>query len=262
LVLDSVSSPITRRVYDLGLDEFIAWYGKAPRTGGFTKATVTAWRVALEARKLGPISINVRITAVRRLAVEAADNGLLAPELAFGTARIKGVRSHGVRIGLAVAPPGAGAPERAGRPHEEGTPRQGHVRRAAGLQVAPIRTDEFDDEARADKGQPLVHRGFDREARPGTDDPYADVDEERDRRLDIGRGCDGGASVPARQMLKTYISSAGLQDIAPYDLRRTTAKLCRAAGGELAQIQLVLGHSSVQTTERYLGTKSGSDSCP
>src|SRR5271154_3762964 len=73
LVLDSVSSPITRRVYNLGLDEFIAWYGEAPRAGGFTKATVTAWRVALEARKLGPISINVRITAVRKLAVEAAD---------------------------------------------------------------------------------------------------------------------------------------------------------------------------------------------
>src|ERR1700690_397085 len=81
LVLDSVSSPITRRVYNLGLDEFITWFGQEPRPAGFTKATVTAWRVALETRKLGPISINVRITAVRKLAVEAADNGLLAPEL-------------------------------------------------------------------------------------------------------------------------------------------------------------------------------------
>jgi len=49
LVLDSVSSPITRRVYNLGLDEFIAWFTEAPRPAGFTKATVTAWRVALEA---------------------------------------------------------------------------------------------------------------------------------------------------------------------------------------------------------------------
>jgi integrase len=57
------------------------------------------------------------------------------------------------------------------------------------------------------------------------------------------------------QMLKTYVVEAGLPDIAPHDLRRTTAKLCRAAGGELEQIQLLLGHSSVQTTERYLGTK-------
>ena len=98
LVLDSVSSPITKRVYNLGLDEFFAWYGQEPRSG-FTKATVAAWRVALEARGLGAVSINVRITAVRKLAVEAADNGLLAPELANGITRVKGVASKGVRLG-------------------------------------------------------------------------------------------------------------------------------------------------------------------
>src|SRR5260370_25791034 len=81
LVLDSVSSPITRRVYNLGLDEFFEWYGREARPV-FTKATVAAWRVALQARGLGAVSINVRITAVRKLAVEAADNGLLAPALA------------------------------------------------------------------------------------------------------------------------------------------------------------------------------------
>jgi site-specific recombinase XerD len=57
------------------------------------------------------------------------------------------------------------------------------------------------------------------------------------------------------QMLQPYAAAAGVPQIAPHDLRRTTAKLCRAAGGELEQIQLLLGHSSVQTTERYLGTK-------
>src|SRR5260370_12122190 len=98
LVMDSVSSPITRRVYSLGLDEFFEWFGREPRSG-FNKATVSTWRVALEARGLGSISINVRITAVRKLAVEAADNGLLAPELAAGITRIKGVRSKGVRLG-------------------------------------------------------------------------------------------------------------------------------------------------------------------
>src|ERR1700756_2139019 len=66
LVLDSVSSPITRRVYNLGLDEFFEWYGREPRPG-FTKATVAAWRVAWEARGLGAVSINVRITTVRKL---------------------------------------------------------------------------------------------------------------------------------------------------------------------------------------------------
>jgi len=99
LVLDSVSSPITKRVYNLGLDEFFAWLSVQNPRPGSTKATVSAWRVALEARGLGAVSINVRITAVRKLAVEAADNGLLAPELANGITRVKGVASKGVRLG-------------------------------------------------------------------------------------------------------------------------------------------------------------------
>src|SRR5690348_18060774 len=98
LVLDSVSSPITRRVYNLALDEFIEWFGREPRPG-FTKASVNAWRGTLEARGLGSVSINVRITAIRKLAVEAADNGLLAPDLAAGITRVKGARAKGVRIG-------------------------------------------------------------------------------------------------------------------------------------------------------------------
>jgi site-specific recombinase XerD len=98
LVLDSVSSSITKRVYNLGLDEFFEWFGQEPRPS-FTKATVSAWRVALEGRGLGSVSINVRITAVRKLAAEAADNGLLAPELAAGIARVKSAKSMGVRTG-------------------------------------------------------------------------------------------------------------------------------------------------------------------
>ena len=82
-MLDSVSSPITKRVYNMALDEFMAWFQQAPRPG-FTKATVSAWRVSLEARGLGSSSIIIRMSAIRKLAAEAADNGLLAPELAAG----------------------------------------------------------------------------------------------------------------------------------------------------------------------------------
>ena len=57
------------------------------------------------------------------------------------------------------------------------------------------------------------------------------------------------------QVLRPYATAAGVPVIAPHDCRRTAAKLCRAADGELEQIQLLLGHASVQTTERYLGTK-------
>jgi integrase/recombinase XerD len=57
------------------------------------------------------------------------------------------------------------------------------------------------------------------------------------------------------QLIKPYADAAGVPRIASHDLRRTCAKLCRAGGGELEQIQLLLGHASVQTAERYLGTK-------
>jgi len=97
LVLDSVSSPITKRVYNMAMDEFLAWFQQAPRPG-FTKATVSGWRVSLEARGLGSSSIIVRMSAIRKLAAEAADNGLLAPELA-GISRVKSAKTQGIRTG-------------------------------------------------------------------------------------------------------------------------------------------------------------------
>jgi site-specific recombinase XerC len=98
LVLDSVSSPITKRVYNMALDEFVGWFQEAPRSG-FTKATVSAWRVSLEARGLGSSSIIIRMSAIRKLAAEAADNGLLAPELAAGISRVKSAKTQGIRTG-------------------------------------------------------------------------------------------------------------------------------------------------------------------
>src|ERR1700683_3844332 len=98
LVLDSVSSPITKRVYNMALNEFMAWFQQAPRPG-FTKATVSAWRVSLEERRLGSSSIIIRMSAIRKLAAEAGDNGLLAPELAQGISRVKSVKSTGIRVG-------------------------------------------------------------------------------------------------------------------------------------------------------------------
>ena len=57
------------------------------------------------------------------------------------------------------------------------------------------------------------------------------------------------------RLVVRYARETELGKLAPHDLRRTCAKLCRKAGGDLEQIQLVLGHASVQTTERYLGTE-------
>ena len=56
-------------------------------------------------------------------------------------------------------------------------------------------------------------------------------------------------------VVRAGCSKCGLENVAPHDLRRTCARLCHVSGGELEQIQFLLGHVSVQTTERYLGCK-------
>jgi site-specific recombinase XerD len=258
LVLDSVSSPITRRVYNLGLDEFFAWYGEEPRPG-FTKATVAAWRVALEARGLGAVSINVRITAVRKVAIEAADNGLLASELANGITRVKGIAAKGVRLGNWLSAKQAqtllntpdvsttkGLRDRAIlavllgcglRRSEVAALTFGHVQQRDGrgcildlvgkhgrVRTVPMPTwvkvamDAWTASAGVADGHVfrVVNRGGKAQA--------ADLNEK-----------------VVWQVLQGYAGKAGVPGIAPHDLRRTCAKLCRAAGGELEQIQLLLG---------------------
>jgi site-specific recombinase XerD len=56
-------------------------------------------------------------------------------------------------------------------------------------------------------------------------------------------------------IVKAAVGQAGIQHLAPHDLRRTCARLCHLAGGELEQIRFLLGHASIETTERYLGCK-------
>ena len=56
-------------------------------------------------------------------------------------------------------------------------------------------------------------------------------------------------------VVRAAAARAGIDKLAQHDLRRTCARLCHLAGGELDQIQFLLGHVSIQTTERYLGCK-------
>jgi len=86
LVLDGLSSRHTRRAYSQALDEFLIWFHDDP-SREFNKAAVQKYRAELETKGLAPASINVRLSAIRRLALEVADNGVMAPELAAGIAR-------------------------------------------------------------------------------------------------------------------------------------------------------------------------------
>src|SRR5271170_8011122 len=272
LVLDSVSSPITKRVYNLGLDEFFKWYEQEPRSG-FTKATVSAWRVSLEARRLGSVSINVRITAVRKLAVEAADNGLLAPELAAGIARVKGAKSKGVRVGnwlsvrqaqaLLNAPDVAtkkGLRDRAMLAVLLGCGLRRSEVAALTLKHIQMRASRWcivDLVGKHGRVRTIPMPTWVKSAIDAWTSAAGVMDGHLFRPVNRGdqvRGLRMSEKV-VWQLLQPYAVAAGLAGIAPHDLRRSCAKMCRAAGAEFEQIQLLLGHSSVQTTERYLGTK-------
>jgi integrase len=97
-VLNTLSSPNSRRNYRFATEQFITWYCSEPRLA-LNRAVVLRFRLHLEA--LGPAAgtINQRLAAVRRLAYEAADSGLLSPELAAGIRRVKGVKQLGSRSG-------------------------------------------------------------------------------------------------------------------------------------------------------------------
>jgi len=97
-VLCSLTSRSGQRTYDHAIREFVSWYCSEPRLA-FNRTVVLRYRIHLEQRQYAPATINLRLAAVRRVAYEAADAGLLSPELAAGIRRVKGVRHIGVRLG-------------------------------------------------------------------------------------------------------------------------------------------------------------------
>jgi hypothetical protein len=97
-VLNSLSSPRSRRNYQFAMEQFITWYYSEPRLA-LNRTVALRFRLHLESLRLAAGTINQRLAAVRRLAYEAAEAGLLSPELAAGIRRVKGVKQLGYRAG-------------------------------------------------------------------------------------------------------------------------------------------------------------------
>jgi site-specific recombinase XerD len=271
-VLNSLGSPASRRVYEYAINQFIAWYCSEPRLA-LNRIVVVRYRMHLESRGLAANTINQQLAAVRRLAHEAADSGLLSPELAAGISRVKGVKQLGFRSGnwlsaeqgSEVLKHARGDSMRAKRDYamlamlfgcgfrrselvglemDEVQMRQGHwaVVDLIG-KGGHIRTVPIPQWVKAALDQWIV---------------AAKVTEGRIFRAVARAGKVWGKGISQNvvwYVVKGCCERAGLEHIAPHDLRRTCAKLCHTSGGELEQIQFLLGHASVQTTERYLGCK-------
>ena len=97
-VLNSLTSISGQRSYDRAITDFVEWYCLEPRLA-FNRTVVLRYRIFLEQKRYAPTTINLRLAAIRRVAFEAADSGLLSPELAAGIRRVKAVRRIGVRLG-------------------------------------------------------------------------------------------------------------------------------------------------------------------
>lgn len=97
-VLDSLDSPHSRRAYERHLREFIAWHRTTGHTA-LTKAVVQRYAAELRDLGLSPATINQRLSAIRKLAQEAADNGALDAQIANGILAVKGIRPEGTRTG-------------------------------------------------------------------------------------------------------------------------------------------------------------------
>jgi site-specific recombinase XerD len=271
-VLNSLSSLESQRGYRHAIDEFVDWYCSEPRLA-FNRIVVLRYRSHLESRRLAPGTINLRLGAVRRLAYEAADCGLLSSDLAAGIRRVKDLKKNGVRMGnwltdeqarsLWQSPDearmkgkrdrallalllacGLRRHEAAGLRVEDLQQREDHwaivdlVGKAGHIRTVPM-PDWVHVELLAWLSSASINRGkiFRRVSRTG--------------RV-LG---DGISEKAIWHVVRCSASRVGVPALAPHDLRRTCARLCRNAGGELDQIQLLLGHVSIQTTEQYLGSR-------
>ena len=272
LVLDSVTSAHSRRAYRTGLERFWAWV--LGTRLHFTKATVAAYRADLLTQGLSSATVNLRLAPVRRLAREMAENGLLDPVVAASIERVPGVARHGTRLGNWLTKEHANDLLNAPNPRTLNGLRDRAI--LALLIGCGLRRSELvslyveslqQREARwvlpdlPGKGGRIrtvtVPAGV--KARIDAWTAAAGIKEgplfrpvTREGKVRV-RGL--GDEKAIWRLVVRYARETELGKLAPRDLRRTCAKLCRKAGGDLEQIQLLLGHASVQTTERYLGTE-------
>jgi site-specific recombinase XerD len=271
-VLNTLSSPDSQRAYRFAIDDFVAWYCSEPRLA-FNKTVVLRYRLQLEARRLSPSTINLRLAAVRRLAFEAADSGLLSPELAAGIRRVKGAKKLGIRLGNWLTACQARALLDA--PNMESVRGKRDRAMLALLLGCGLRRSELVHLTLENLQQrenrwvivDLVGKGGHIRTVPVPAWVKSAIDQwMAASNLRAGRlfrcvskiGSVWGTGITEKVVwvvVREFAKAVSLDKLAPHDLRRTCARLCHEAGGELEQIQFLLGHVSVQTTEHYLGCK-------
>jgi integrase len=231
------------------------------------------YRYELESRQLAPATINLRLAAVRRLAYEASDNGLLSPDLAASIRRVKGAKRLGIRLGNWLTP--AQGKQLLNAPDQASVKGKRNYAMLAVLLGCGLRRSELIRLSVTHLQQRDEHWAIIDLLGKGGHVRTVPVPAWVKLAIDawvasagIEAGLvfrcvsksghvwgDGISEKVVWWVVREYAKLAGIDVLAPHDLRRTCAWLCHSAGGELEQIQFLLGHRSVETTERYLGSR-------
>jgi site-specific recombinase XerD len=210
---------------------------------------------------------------VRRLAYEAADNGLLSPDLAASIRRVKGAKKLGTRLGnWLTCAQGRRLLDAPNKGETKG--KRDHailaillgcgLRRAELISLKLAHLQQRDDHwAIVDlfgKGGHVRTVPVPCWVKAAIDDwlAVAHIEDGLIFRCVTHSGTVWGSGISEKVVwwvVRQAAKKAAVEKVAPHDLRRTCARLCRSAGGELEQIQFLLGYRSVETTERYLGSR-------
>ncbi len=276
LVIDGLPSENSRRAYKRALEEFFVWHREQDEPE-LNKALIQRYVKRLREQNLSSSSINQKLSAVRRLATEAEDNALIDSKIANGIRAVKGVPIRGRRTGNWLTREEAqmwlnvktlkGVRDRAVLAILIGC----GLRRAeaAILSVPHIQQREgrwaiVDIVGKRDKMRTVPMPSW-AKATIDTWTYSARIDDGFIfRRVNKGGNLMGeGLTEQAIYNIVTdYAVKLEKQGIAPHDLRRTFAKLAHKGGSPIDQIQLSLGHDSIQTTEKYLGVEQDLTDAP
>jgi len=280
LVIDGLNSPHSKAMYSHAIDDFLSW--REDQGGGaFMKAQVNAYKAhLLSSTDYAASTINLILSAIRKLAAEAADNGIMDPVLAQGVRNVQGVKTSGVRVGNWLTLKQA---QRLIRTPDI-TTLKGLRDRAilavmvgGGLRRSEVAQLTFDHiqmrEARwiivdlVGKRKRVRSVPIPAWAKAAVDQwaESANIHERRIfRSVNKGDNISGDDMTPqaVADVVKEYAAICEFDNLAAHDLRRTFAQLADKGGSDLQQIQLSLGHASVQTTERYLNKSQDLTSAP
>src|ERR1035437_730928 len=251
-VLQTLGSAASRKTYAFAIDDFIGWYCSEPRLA-FGRTVVLRYRYYLEARQLAPATINLRLAAGRRLAYEASDNGLLSPDLAAGIRRQPVAKRLGMRLGNWLTPTqGKELLDASDRASVKGTRNYAMlaVLLGCGLRRSELTRLTVGHLQQRDDHWAIIDL-FGKGGHVRTVPVPAWVKGAIDSWLAIA-GIDTGiifrcvsrtghvwgnrlSEKAVWWVVREYAKLVGIDNLAPHDLRRTCARLCHSAGGELEQ---------------------------